>query len=38
MQVTLASRRSPDATSNEDFIAATPGVVVVIDGARSQQG
>jgi hypothetical protein len=33
MQVTLASRRSPDATSNEDFIAATAGVVVVIDGA-----
>ena len=33
MQVTLASRRSPDATSNEDFIAATPGVVVVVDGA-----
>ena len=33
MQVTLASRRSPEATSNEDFIAATPSVVVVIDGA-----
>jgi hypothetical protein len=33
MQVTLASRRSPDATSNEDFIAATASVVVVIDGA-----
>jgi hypothetical protein len=33
MQVTLASRRSPDATSNEDFIAATAGCVVVIDGA-----
>jgi hypothetical protein len=33
MQVTLASRRSPDATSNEDFIGATAGVVVVVDGA-----
>jgi len=33
MQVTLASRHSPDATSNEDFIGATAGVVVVIDGA-----
>jgi hypothetical protein len=33
MQVTLASRRSPDATSNEDFIAATAGCVVVVDGA-----
>jgi hypothetical protein len=33
MQVTLASRRSPDATSNEDFIAATASAVVVIDGA-----
>ena len=33
MQVTLASRRSPDATSNEDFIAATASVVVVVDGA-----
>jgi predicted O-methyltransferase YrrM len=33
MQVTLASRRSPDATSNEDFIAATASAVVVVDGA-----
>ena len=33
MQVTLASRRSPDATSNEDFIAATAHAVVVVDGA-----
>ena len=33
MQVTLASRRSPDAASNEDFIAATAGCVVVVDGA-----
>ena len=33
MQVTLASRRSPDTTSNEDFIAATARAVVVIDGA-----
>jgi hypothetical protein len=33
MQVTLASRRSPDATSNEDFIAATARAVVVVDGA-----
>ena len=38
MQVTLASRRSPDATTNEDFIAATPGVVVVIDGASVPAG
>ena len=38
MQVTLASRRSPEATSNEDFIAATPGVVVVIDGASVPAG
>jgi hypothetical protein len=38
MQVTLASRRSPDATSNEDFVAATPGVVVVIDGASVPAG
>jgi hypothetical protein len=33
MQVALASRRSPDATSNEDFIAATASAVVVVDGA-----
>jgi hypothetical protein len=33
MQVTLASRHSPDTASNEDFITATAGVVVVIDGA-----
>jgi Protein phosphatase 2C len=33
MQVTLTSHRSPDATSNEDFIAATASVAVVIDGA-----
>jgi hypothetical protein len=38
MQVTLASRRSPEATSNEDFIAATTGVVVVIDGASVPPG
>jgi len=38
MQVTLASHRSPDATSNEDFIAATAGVVVVIDGASVPAG
>jgi hypothetical protein len=38
MQVTLASRRSPDATSNEDFIAATAGVVVVVDGASVPPG
>jgi hypothetical protein len=38
MQVTLASRRSPDATNNEDFIAATAGVVVVIDGASVPPG
>ena len=38
MQVTLASRRSPDATSNEDFIAATPAVVVVVDGASVPPG
>jgi hypothetical protein len=38
MQVTLASRRSPEAASNEDFITATPGVVVVIDGASVPAG
>jgi hypothetical protein len=38
MQVNLASCRSPDAASNEDFIAATPGVVVVIDGASVPAG
>jgi Protein phosphatase 2C len=38
MQVTLASRRSPDTTSNEDFIAATASVVVVIDGASVPPG
>jgi Protein phosphatase 2C len=38
MQVTLASRRSPDATSNEDFIAATASVVVVVDGASVPAG
>jgi hypothetical protein len=38
MQVTLASRRSPDAIGNEDFIAATPSVVVVVDGASVPPG
>jgi len=38
MQVSLASRRSPDATNNEDFIAATAGVVVVVDGASVPSG
>jgi Protein phosphatase 2C len=38
MQVTLASRHSPDATSNEDFIAATASAVVVIDGASVPSG
>jgi Protein phosphatase 2C len=38
MQVTLASRRSPDATTNEDFIAATANVVVVVDGASVPAG
>jgi hypothetical protein len=38
MLVTLASRRSPDAITNEDFIAATAGVVVVIDGASVPPG
>jgi hypothetical protein len=38
MQVTLASRHSPDAASNEDFIAATASVVVVIDGASVPAG
>jgi hypothetical protein len=33
MQVTLASHPSPDATSNEDFVAATTSAVVVVDGA-----
>jgi hypothetical protein len=38
MQVTLASRRSPDAAGNEDFIAATASAVVVIDGASVLSG
>jgi hypothetical protein len=38
MQVTLTSRRSPDATTNEDFIAATTSVVVVVDGASVPPG
>ena len=38
MQVTLASRRSPEAASNEDFIGATTGVVVVVDGASVPSG
>jgi len=38
MQVTLASHRSPDATRNEDFIAATTSAVVVIDGASVPAG
>jgi hypothetical protein len=38
MQVSLASRRSPDAANNEDFIAATAGVVVVVDGASVPSG
>lgn len=38
MQVTLASRRSPDATSNEDFVGATVSAVVVIDGASVPPG
>jgi hypothetical protein len=38
MQVTLASRPSPDASSNEDFIAATTSVVVVVDGASVPPG
>jgi hypothetical protein len=38
MQVTLASRRSPEAASNEDFIGATAGVVVVVDGASVPSG
>jgi len=38
MQVTLASRRSPDATANEDFLAATAAAVVVIDGASVPPG
>jgi hypothetical protein len=38
MQVSLASRQSPDATSNEDFIAATTSVVVVVDGASVPSG
>src|SRR5262245_56498282 len=38
MQVTLASRRSPDAASNEDFVGATAHVVVVIDGASVPPG
>jgi hypothetical protein len=38
MQVSLASRRSPDAATNEDFIAATAGAVVVVDGASVPSG
>jgi hypothetical protein len=38
VQVTLASRPSPDAVSNEDFIAATTSVVVVVDGASVPPG
>jgi hypothetical protein len=38
MQVSLASRRSPDAATNEDFIAATAGIVVVVDGASVPSG
>jgi hypothetical protein len=38
MQVTLASRHSPQAASNEDFIGATAGAVVVIDGASVPPG
>jgi hypothetical protein len=38
MQVTLASRCSPEAAGNEDFIAATASAVVVIDGASVPSG
>jgi hypothetical protein len=38
MQVTLASRHSPDTASNEGFIAATAGVVVVVHGASVPAG
>jgi hypothetical protein len=38
MQVALASRCSPTARGNEDFIAATEGVVVVLDGATVPPG
>jgi len=38
MQVTLASRSSPGAASNEDFVGATTSVVVVIDGASVPPG
>jgi len=38
MQVTLASHCSPDAANNEDFIAATASVAVVVDGASVPAG
>jgi hypothetical protein len=38
MQVALASCRSPDAATNEDFVAATASVVVVLDGASVPPG
>jgi hypothetical protein len=38
MQVNLASGPAPDAVSNEDFIAATTSVVVVVDGASVPPG
>lgn len=38
MQVTLASRHSPQAASNEDFIGATADAVVVVDGASVPPG
>ena len=38
MQVALASCRSPDAGTNEDFVAASASVVVVLDGASAPPG
>ena len=38
MQVALASCRSPDAATNEDFVAATASVVIVLDGASAPTG
>src|SRR5215468_6733359 len=38
MQITLASQRSPDAATNDDFAAATATVAVVLDGAAAVPG
>ena len=38
MQVALASRGAPNVAPNEDFVAATASVVVVLDGASVPPG